>query len=76
MSCAFYTSAWTHPGICEPALWRIFNLAEIVLWLVLAFWVGLVAAIICGCLRRFGKNHALWLVPFVWTGIERVMTGS
>jgi plasmid stabilization system protein ParE len=20
MSCAFYTSAWTRPGICEPAL--------------------------------------------------------
>ena len=45
-------------------------MAAIVLWLVLAFWVGLFAAIICACLRRWGKNKALWLVPLVWTGIE------
>jgi apolipoprotein N-acyltransferase len=50
--------------------WRIFSAAAIVLWLVLAFWVGLFAAIICGSLRRWGKVKAAWLIPVVWTGIE------
>ena len=70
---AFYFGLATGYLCYAPQLffmWRIFSIAAIVLWLVLAFWVGLFGAIICGCLRRFGKNHALWLVPFVWTGIE------
>jgi len=50
--------------------WSIFSIAAIVLWLVLAFWVGLFAAIICGAIRRWGKVRAMWLVPFVWTGLE------
>jgi apolipoprotein N-acyltransferase len=50
--------------------WRIFNAAAIVLWLVLAFWVGLFAAIVCGSIRRWGKVKAMWLIPFVWTGVE------
>ena len=50
--------------------WRIFNAAALVLWLVLAFWVGLFTAIVCGCIRRWGKVKAAWLIPFVWTGIE------
>ncbi len=50
--------------------WRIFNAAAIVLWLVLAFWVGLFAAIVCGCIRRWGKIKTAWLIPFIWTGIE------
>ena len=50
--------------------WRIFNAAAIVLWLVLAFWIGLFAAIVCGSIRRWGKVKAAWLIPIVWTGIE------
>ena len=50
--------------------WRIFNAAAIVLWLVLAFWIGLFAAIVCGCIRRWGKVKAIWLIPMVWTGLE------
>ena len=50
--------------------WRIFNAAAIVLWLVLAFWIGLFAAIVCGCIRRWGKVKAMWLIPMVWTGLE------
>ncbi len=50
--------------------WRIFRLAAIPLWIVFAFWIGLFAAIVCGCIRRWGKNKAAWLIPVVWTGIE------
>ena len=70
---AFYFGLATGYLCYAPQLffmWRIFSMAAIVLWLVLAFWVGLFAAIICACLRRWGKNKALWLVPLVWTGIE------
>ena len=51
-------------------MWRIFSVAAIVLWLVLAFWVGLFAAIVCGSARRWGKVKTAWLIPIVWTGIE------
>src|ERR1017187_7835782 len=51
-------------------LWKIFNAAAIVLWLVLAFWIGLFAAIVCGSIRRWGKVKTAWLIPVVWTGIE------
>ncbi|HEX7578350.1 MAG TPA: nitrilase-related carbon-nitrogen hydrolase [Verrucomicrobiae bacterium] len=50
--------------------WHIFNAAAVVLWLVLAFWIGLFAAIVCGSIRRWGKVKAAWLIPIVWTGIE------
>jgi apolipoprotein N-acyltransferase len=30
----------------------------------------LFAAIVCGCIRRWGKVKALWLIPIVWTGLE------
>jgi apolipoprotein N-acyltransferase len=41
-----------------------------VLWLVLAFWIGLFAAIVCGSIRHWGKVKAAWLIPIVWTGVE------
>ncbi len=50
--------------------WEIFGTAAIVLWLVFAFWIGLFAAIVCGCILRWGKSKAMWLIPVVWTGIE------
>jgi apolipoprotein N-acyltransferase len=50
--------------------WRIFGQGAIVLWLVLAFWAGLFAAIVCGCIRRWGKVKAAWLIPVIWTGLE------
>ncbi len=70
---AFYFGLVTGFLCYAPQLfffWRIFNAAAIVLWLVLAFWVGLFAAIACGCIRRWGKIKAAWLIPVVWTGIE------
>jgi len=47
-------------------MWRIFSVASVILWLVLAFWTGLFTAIVCGCIRRWGKARAMWLVPVVW----------
>ena len=70
---AFYFGLAT--GFCcyAPQLfffWHIFNAAAVVLWLVLAFWVGLFAAIICGASRCWGKTKTAWLIPVVWTGVE------
>lgn len=70
---AFYFGLATGFLCYAPQLfffWRIFSVAAIVLWLVLAFWIGLFTAIICGCIRRWGKVKAMWLIPIVWTGIE------
>ena len=50
--------------------WKIFSVAAIVLWLVFAFWIGLFTAISCGCIRRWGKVKTMWLIPFIWTGLE------
>ena len=70
---AFYFGLATGFLCYAPQLfffWRIFNAAAIALWLVLAFWIGLFTAIICGCIRRWGKIQAMWLVPIAWTGLE------
>ena len=50
--------------------WRIFGPGAIALWLVLGFWIGLFAALVCGSLRRWGKARAAWLIPVTWTGLE------
>ena len=70
---AFYFGLATGFLCYAPQLfffWRIFSVAAVVLWLVLAFWIGLFTAIICGCIRRWGKIKAMWLIPIAWTGIE------
>jgi apolipoprotein N-acyltransferase len=50
--------------------WKIFSIAAVVLWLVFAFWIGLFTAISCGCIQRWGKVKAMWLIPIIWTGVE------
>jgi len=50
--------------------WNILGPGAIGLWLVLAFWLGLFTAIVCGCTRRWGKATVWWLIPVVWTGVE------
>jgi apolipoprotein N-acyltransferase len=50
--------------------WKIFSAAAIVLWIIFGFWIGLFVAICCGCILRWGKAKALWLIPFIWTGTE------
>ena len=70
---AFYFGLATGFLCYAPQLfffWRIFNAAAIALWLVLAFWIGLFTAIVCGSIRRWGKVKAMWLIPMVWTGLE------
>jgi apolipoprotein N-acyltransferase len=70
---AFYFGLATGFLCYAPQLyffWNIFSVAAVVLWLVLAFWVGLFAAIVFGCARRWGKVKTAWLIPIVWTGIE------
>jgi apolipoprotein N-acyltransferase len=70
---AFYFGLVTAYLCVAPQLtcfWEIFNAAAIVLWLVLSFWIGLFTAIVCACIRRWGRAGAMWLVPFVWTGLE------
>jgi len=70
---AFYFGLATGFLCYAPQLfffWRIFGPAAIALWTVLAFWIGLFAAIVCGSLRRWGKVKAAWLIPIVWTGVE------
>jgi apolipoprotein N-acyltransferase len=70
---AFYFGLATGFLCYAPQLfffWTIFKAAAIVLWLILAFWIGLFAAIVCGSIRRWGKLNVTWLIPIVWTGIE------
>ncbi|HEV2691652.1 MAG TPA: nitrilase-related carbon-nitrogen hydrolase [Verrucomicrobiae bacterium] len=51
-------------------MWNIFGPFAVLLWFVLAFWVGLFTAIICGARQRWGAARAAWLIPVVWTGLE------
>ncbi len=70
---AFYFGLATGFLCYAPQLfffWRIFSVASVVLWLVLAFWVGLFAALVCGATRRWGKVKSAWLIPIIWTGLE------
>ena len=70
---AFYFGLATGFLCYAPQLfffWTIFKAAAIVLWLILAFWIGLFAAIVCSSIRRWGKLKTTWLIPVVWTGIE------
>jgi apolipoprotein N-acyltransferase len=70
---AFYFGLATGFLCSAPQLfffWAIFGPAAIVLWLVFAFWIGLFTAMSYGCVRRWGKTQAMWLIPFIWTGLE------
>src|SRR6185312_673978 len=70
---AFYFGLATGFLFAAPQLfffWEIFGEAAIVLWIILAFWIGLFAAITCAAIRRWGKAKAMWLIPIVWTGVE------
>jgi apolipoprotein N-acyltransferase len=72
---AFYFGLATAFFAYAPQLlffWKIFHQAAVVLWLVLAFWVGLFAALVCGATRRWGRGRVLWLIPTLWTGLEYV----
>ena len=50
--------------------WRIFGVASLTLWAILAFWIALFTAIMHVALIRFGAFRAAMLAPFLWTGFE------
>jgi apolipoprotein N-acyltransferase len=50
--------------------WLIFGPAAIALWTVIAIWIGLFTAMVCGCIQRWGKTKATGLIPVIWTGLE------
>ncbi len=70
---AFYTGLLTGLLCFGPQLgffWNIFGRGAIALWLVLAFWIALFVALTHVALVRFGAKRAVWLIPFLWTGLE------
>ncbi len=72
---AFYFGLATGYLCYAPQLsffWHLFGPAAIVLWFVVAFWIGLFTAMVCGSIRRWGKAKAMWLIPVIWTGLENL----
>jgi len=70
---AFYTGLLTGLACFGPQLaffWTIFGPAAVALWTILAFWIALFVALTHVALVRFGAKRAVWLVPFLWTGLE------
>ena len=70
---AFYTGMLTGFLCFAPQLgffWRIFGPAAIALWSIMALWLALFIALSHVALVRLGPKRAVWLVPFLWTGLE------
>ena len=70
---AFYFGLATGFLCYAPQLfffWHLFGPAAVALWFVIAFWIGLFTAMVCGSIRRWGKARAMWLIPVIWTGLE------
>lgn len=70
---AFYFGLVLGLALYVPPLtffWQIFNLAAVVLWLILAFYVGLFFLLVRNARVRFGRRTALVLIPVLWTGLE------
>jgi len=70
---AFYGGLVFGLALYVPQLWffwTIFGPPGAVLWLIIAFWIGLFFLMIDQCRSRFGPIWAAVLLPFVWTGPE------
>ncbi len=70
---AFYTGLTIGMLAYAPQLYffhTIFGLAAVVLWLVLAFWLGLFLLLARRCRQHLGNMWAAILIPFLWTGLE------
>lgn len=50
--------------------WRLFGPAAVMLWLILAFWIGLFLLGLRAVQWRWGPGAALWLAPVGWMAIE------
>ena len=69
----FYTGLATGFVCVAPQLecfWRIFGVAAIPLWFVLAFWIALFVLLTHLAIAHLGSKRAAFLVPFLWTGLE------
>ena len=69
----FYTGLATGFVCVAPQLecfWRIFGAAAIPLWLVLSVWLALFVVLTHLALVNLGPKRAVFLIPFLWTGLE------
>lgn len=69
---AFYFGVVIGLLVYSPHLsffWGIFGWMATMLWLVLAFWLGIFLALARSVRLRFGAL-GLVLIPFLWTGVE------
>jgi apolipoprotein N-acyltransferase len=70
---AFYFGLGTGFGVFAPQLhffWGIFGPGAVVLWLVLAFWIGAFVLLTHLARRRFGEGWAVLAAPVFWIGLE------
>jgi apolipoprotein N-acyltransferase len=70
---AFYAGLVTGFLCYAPQLtffWTVFSYPAIALWLVLAFWIALFAALAQATLARWGITITAIVLPFLWTGLE------
>lgn len=70
---AFYAGLITGLLCFGPQLaffWGIFGSAAAALWTILAFWIALFVALTHVALIRLGTKNTVWLMPFLWTGLE------
>ena len=70
---AFYVGLATGFACIAPQLecfWRIFGVAAIPLWFVLAFWIALFVMLTHLAIVRLGLKRTALLVPFLWVGLE------
>ena len=69
----FYTALAVGFACFAPQLecfWHIFGAGAIALWLVLALWIALFVGLTHLALIKLGTKRAVFLVPFLWTGLE------
>ncbi len=70
---AFYTAVVVGYGAYVPHLmflWTIFGAAALVLWGILAFWLGAFVLLAWGVRRRWGTRALVFLLPWLWLGTE------
>jgi apolipoprotein N-acyltransferase len=70
---AYYAGLITGFLCVAPQLtcfWKIFGPAAILLWTILALWIGAFTGMTCAALKRFGPIRTAALIPFLWMGLE------
>lgn len=70
---AFYLGLLTGFLCIAPQMafmWTIFGTAAIPLWLILSLWIAFFVTLAHLALERLGAKLAVWLIPFLWTGLE------